>query len=134
MKGRNHTSDSESAKVGMALVVEVPVILRDHRDKWEASLNGEMEGALLEWPYVMIRTGGTCSFRENPYRCMTPLYFFSGSLERAHGDRIIASIDEYGARSLHELTKEWHILERLFGHHPGAPWEHAIRAIRTSKS
>jgi hypothetical protein len=34
----------------MTLVVEVPVILSDHRDKWEASLDGEVEGALLEWP------------------------------------------------------------------------------------
>jgi hypothetical protein len=32
----------------MTLVVEVPVILGDHRDKWEASLDSEVEGALLE--------------------------------------------------------------------------------------
>jgi hypothetical protein len=63
---------------------------------------------------------------------VTPLYFFSGSLERAHGGRIIASIYKYSACGLHELTKERHILERLFGHHPGPPWEYAIRAIRTS--
>ncbi len=50
VRGRSHTSDSESAKLGMTLVVKVPVILGDHRDKWEASLYCEVEGALLEWP------------------------------------------------------------------------------------
>jgi len=33
----------------MTAVVEVPVILGDHRDKWETSLDCEMEGTLLEW-------------------------------------------------------------------------------------
>jgi hypothetical protein len=42
---------------------------------------------------------------------VTPLYFFSGSLERAHGNRIIASIYEDSASGLHELTKQRHILE-----------------------
>jgi hypothetical protein len=55
-EGCSHTSDFEGTKVGMTRVVEVPVILRDHRDKWEASLNGEMEGTLLERPYIMVRT------------------------------------------------------------------------------
>jgi hypothetical protein len=63
---------------------------------------------------------------------VTPLDFFSGSLERAHGDCIIASIYKYSACGLHELTKERHILERLFGHHPGPTWENAMRAIRIS--
>jgi hypothetical protein len=49
-RGCSHTSDFEGAKVGMTRVVEVPVIFGDHRDKWEAGLNCEMEGALLEWP------------------------------------------------------------------------------------
>lgn len=49
MKGGSHTSDFESAKLGMTLMVEVPVVLSNHRDKWEASLDSEVEGALLEW-------------------------------------------------------------------------------------
>lgn len=62
------TSNFESARVEVTLVVDVPVILGDHGDNWEASLNREVEGALLEGPYVVIRTRGTRSFGENPYR------------------------------------------------------------------
>ena len=48
--GCSLTSDSQSAKVGMPLVVEVPVILSNDWDNWKASLNCKMKGALLEWP------------------------------------------------------------------------------------
>ena len=50
VRGCSLTSDSQSTKVGMPLVVEVPVILSNDWDNWKASLNCEMEGALLEWP------------------------------------------------------------------------------------
>lgn len=50
------TSKFESARVEVTLVVETPVILGDHGDNREASLNCEVERALLEGPYVMIRT------------------------------------------------------------------------------
>jgi hypothetical protein len=66
------TSNFEGARVEVALVVDVPVILGDHGDNWEASLNREVEGALLEGPYVVIRARGTGSFRENPHRGVTP--------------------------------------------------------------
>jgi len=66
------TSNFESARVAVTLVVDVPVILGDHGDNWDASLNCEVEGALLEGPYVVIRTRGTRSFGENPYRGVSP--------------------------------------------------------------
>jgi len=52
----SRTSNFKSAGSEVTRVVDVPVILGDHGDNWEASLNREMEGALLEGSYVVIRT------------------------------------------------------------------------------
>ena len=65
----------------MTLVVDVPVILGDHGNNWEASLNGEVESALLEGLYVVVRTRGARSFCENPHRRVSPFDFFPGGLE-----------------------------------------------------
>ena len=45
---RSRTSNFKSARSEVTRVVDVPVILGDHGDDWEASLNCEVEGALLE--------------------------------------------------------------------------------------
>ena len=52
----SRTSNFKSAGSEVTRVVDVPVILGDHRDNREAGLNREVEGAFLEGSYVVIRT------------------------------------------------------------------------------
>lgn len=106
-------------------VENVRVIGYDYGDDRNASLHGEVEGALLEGKKLGLLGVAARAFREHIDTLIALRHFPGGAGHRLPRIFGVLPIDENSAAQGHELAEEGHFLQRLLGSHTAILWKHA---------